>query len=317
MRLVMKLAGAGFVAFLLMQCVRPTLTNPPVTAEIAAPPQVKAILRKSCYNCHSNETVLPWFDQVAPGRWLAVHDVNMARSHLNFSAIGKLPAAAQRATLFEAVNMIQFGAMPLPRYRHVHPEATVTPQELAVLRAHLDPFAELPAPIAAQAAAGDAEFKAWTTAGTGDREPVRKVQPALNGVEFFPDYRNWKTISTTDRRDNHTIRVITGNDIAIKAIENKQVHPWPDGAVFAKIAWQAVADDKGVIHAGPFVQVEFMVKDKTKYASTEGWGFGRWRGMDLKPYGKDANFAGECTTCHEPMRANDYLYTMPIDRKGE
>jgi Haem-binding domain/Cytochrome P460 len=312
MRFIWRLAGLGFVVFLLMQCVRPSLTNPPVTADLQAPPEVKAILKKSCYSCHSNETALPWFDQIAPGHWLVVHDVKAARAKLNFSEIGKLPVAAQRAALYEAVNMVQFGAMPLPSYRHVHPESTVTSEGLQVLRTYLDPFAAPPAVDETLTATSDGQFKRWAGMST----PARKVDPEWNGVEFYPDYKNWKVISTTDRRDNKTIRVITGNDVAIKAIEDKQVHPWPDGAVLAKIAWQTVPDDQGMLRAGPFVQVEFMVKDKTKYASTEGWGFGRWRGMDLKPYGKDAEFVTECTGCHRPLKANDYLYTMPIERKG-
>src|SRR5277367_4161595 len=225
MRLLWKLAGVGFGVFLLMQCFRPALTNPPVTADLQAPPEVKAILKKSCYSCHSNETALPWFDQVAPGHWLVVHDVKEARAKLNFSEIGKLPVAAQRAALYEAVNMVQFGAMPLPSYLHVHPGSTVRPEELQVLRTYLDPFAAPPAVDAALVATGDAQFNGWT----GMSAPVRKVDPEWNGVEFYPDYKNWKVVSTTDRRDNHTIRVITGNDIAVKAIEEKQVHPWPDG----------------------------------------------------------------------------------------
>ncbi len=48
------------------------------------------------------------------------------------------------------------------------------------------------------------------------------------------------------------------------------------------------------------------------YKDTEGWGWGRWRGADLKPYGKDAHFVNECTGCHRPLRGNDYVYTLPI-----
>src|ERR1700744_4727204 len=141
MRFIWKLAGVGFAVFLLLQLVRPALTNPPVTADLQAPPEVKAILKKSCYSCHSNETALPWFDRVVAGYWVAVHDVKAARAKLNFSEIGKLPVPAQRAALYEAVNMVQFGAMPLPRYLHVHPGSAVTPEELQVLRGYLDPFA--------------------------------------------------------------------------------------------------------------------------------------------------------------------------------
>jgi hypothetical protein len=55
-----------------------------------------------------------------------------------------------------------------------------------------------------------------------------------------------------------------------------------------------------------------MLKNARLYKDTQGWGWGRWRGMDLKPYGKDAHFVNECTGCHLPMRGNDYVYTQPI-----
>jgi Cytochrome P460 len=55
-----------------------------------------------------------------------------------------------------------------------------------------------------------------------------------------------------------------------------------------------------------------MRKDAKRYSDTEGWGWGRWRGLDLKPYGKDRRFVDECTGCHRPMRGNDYVYTLPI-----
>jgi len=308
MKFLMKIVIIGGLVILGIQFIRPTLNNPPVTAEIQVPPEVHQILRNSCYNCHSNETALPWFDRIVPAYWLVAYDVKTARSHLNFSEIGKLPPAAQRAMLFEAVNQIQLGAMPLPRYRQVHPDSTVTPEQLAILKNYLDPFRQSPAATTEQAASSDAQFHIWT-ASTG---PAPAVQPTLNGLAFFPDYKNWKTVSVTDRGDNHTMRAILGNDIAIHTIETKQIRPWPDGAAFAKVAWEQLADDQGAVRPGRFIQVEFMVKDKTKYASTAGWGWGRWRGTDLKPYGKDAAFTSECVGCHLPVRDNDFVYTMPI-----
>jgi hypothetical protein len=103
-----------------------------------------------------------------------------------------------------------------------------------------------------------------------------------------------------------------GNDVAIKAIAEHHINPWPDGTAFAKVAWAQQPDGKGNVQTGAFVQVELMIRDSKKYASTKGWGWGRWRGMDLKPYGKDANFTNECIGCHEPVRQNDYVYTMPL-----
>ena len=159
------------------------------------------------------------------------------------------------------------------------------------------------------AAAADAEYAKWLKSSG----PAANVQKEFNGVEFMPDYKNWKAISSTDRWDNGTLREILGNEIAIKAIAENRINPWPDGTAFAKVAWyQTPPDDKGVVRTGAFRQVEFMVKDAKKYAATGGWGWGRWLGSDLKPYGKDANFQNECVTCHAPLRKNDYVFTMPI-----
>jgi hypothetical protein len=117
--------------------------------------------------------------------------------------------------------------------------------------------------------------------------------------------------------------------VAQRAIAANNIHPWPDGTTFAKIAWKQRPDSSGMEHNGQiltddFYQVEFMTKDATKYATTEGWGFGRWRAGDfktynrieLKPYGENANFTTECTSCHRPMQANDFVFTMPIHDPG-
>ena len=305
------------LVFVGLQFIRPQLTNPPVTDELQAPEEVKQVLKHSCYNCHSNETKLPWFDQVVPAYWMVASDVKEARQHLNFSEIGKLPAAQQKGLLFEAVNQIQLGAMPLPKYLAVHPDAKVTPEELAVLRNYLttpppvDPAksAEAAAKAVADASAADAQYDKWVQSSG----PAMDVQPEFNGLAFQPDYKNWKAISSTDRFDNHTMRVILGNDVAVKAIAENHINPWPDGTTFAKVTWaQTLPDEKGVVKAGAFVQTELMVKDAKKYAATEGWGFGRWRGDDLKPYGKDAAFQNECTGCHAPVAKNDFVYTMPL-----
>jgi hypothetical protein len=54
------------------------------------------------------------------------------------------------------------------------------------------------------------------------------------------------------------------------------------------------------------------VRDSRKYAGTLGWGWARWRGADLKPYGKDQNFTSECVGCHSPLHGTDYVFTAPI-----
>jgi hypothetical protein len=110
------------------------LTDPPVQAEIQAPEEVRTILRHSCYNCHSNETKLSWFDRISPAYWFVTQDVRRARQHVKFSAIGALSPRTQKAVLFDAVNQIQLGAMPPPSYRAVHRDSTITPEQIRVLR---------------------------------------------------------------------------------------------------------------------------------------------------------------------------------------
>ena len=100
----------------------------------------------------------------------------------------------------------------------------------------------------------------------------------------------------------------------MKAIADNHTNPWPDGTKFAKVGWLQQPDINGVVQAGAFLKVGLMIKDKTRYASTAGWGWAEWAGAEMRPYGDGSNFAQECVTCHAPLRENDYVYTAPIRR---
>jgi mono/diheme cytochrome c family protein len=302
--------GVLFAGFVAIQFYRPQLTNPPVLADFQAPPTVKQIFVTSCYDCHSNQSKIPWFDQPAPAYWLVVRDIKRGRMHLNFSNFGKQSPASQKAVLYEAVNMIRLGAMPPRRYTLIHPNAVVSAAQISTLQNYLHPAETNHIADSAQIDASAAEYQKWL-AGDGTKL-AQNVAPAANGLAFLPDYKNWQLLSNTDRFDNGTLRIILGNDVAIKAVAAQQTHPWPNGAAFAKISMLQQLDDTGIAKAGHFVQVEFMVKDASKYAATQGWGFGRWKGDNLAPYGKNKAFANECTSCHTPMAENDHVYTMPI-----
>lgn len=307
MRIFGKLAIACVVVFALLQIVRPSIPAKPATAEVEAPPQVRHILEKDCYSCHSDERRLAWFDQIVPAYWLVRHDVLAARERLNFSTLGAKPQAAQKATLYEAVNMIQLGAMPLPRFLTLHPDARVTPDELATMKSYLAPWSSIPTQPASTPAGVNAKL------GNGQASiSLAAIQAELNGFPFDPDFENWKPLSFTDRGDNYTFRFVLGNAIAVKAAQSGQITPWPDGSRFAKVAWQQELGPDGLVHPGKFVQVELMLKNAQQYKRTDGWGWGRWRGAELKPYGKDAGFVHECTGCHMPVRGNDSVYTLPM-----
>jgi hypothetical protein len=302
--MVGKVVVAGVVVFGALQIFRPSIPTQPATAELQAPPEVRHILEKDCYSCHSDQRRLAWFDQIVPGYWLVRCDILTAREHLNFSTLGAKPAAIQKATLYEAVNMIQLGAMPLPQFVTLHPEAKVTPEELAALKAYLAPWG--PAPNQSGNAPGA------VPAETHEPIALAAVQPEFNGFPFDRNFESWKPISTTDRGDNNTFRFVLGNDVAVKAGISGNISPWPDGTRFAKVAWLQEPGPDGLLHPGKFWQVEFMEKDAKRYKDTEGWGWGRWRGLELKPYGNDEHFVNECTGCHQPVRGNDYVYTLPV-----
>ena len=296
--------GTGVAPRVLLQFVRPGIPAKPVTAEVQAPPEVRQVLEKSCYSCHSDQRRLTWFDYIVPGYWFVRHDILTARSRLNFSTLGSKPSAAQKGALYEAVNFIQLGAMPLPRFLDLHPGAKVTPEELATLKAYLSPWSA----TANQSAASP-------TAVPGAKQPrvsLASVQPVLDGFPFDPNFEDWRPLSFTDRGDNNTFRFVLGNDIAVKAAQTGNISPWPDGARFAKVAWQQAPGPDGLIYPGKFVQVELMLKDAQQYKKTDGRGWGRWRGLDLKPYGQNPRFVNECTGCHMPMRGDDAVYTLPM-----
>lgn len=139
----------------------------------------------------------------------------------------------------------------------------------------------------------------------------RPVSP--NGIAIYPDYMSWKIIAPSYREDRNSIRIITGNEIAYEGLRAGK-NPLPDGSILAKVAWKAEKNPSFPVatEPGAFQQVEFMVKDAKKYKDTGGWGFARFVGNELKPYGKDAGFVGECFGCHIPVAKNDYLFTKIV-----
>ena len=139
------------------------------------------------------------------------------------------------------------------------------------------------------------------------------AEPAPNGLELPADYPDWRLISVSHRTDNNTMRAILGNDKAIEAARAGNTNPWPDGAVLGKVVWKQTAEEHWPSAVAPdkFVHAEFMFKDARKWAETGGWGYARWVGDTLEPYGKDAAFAQECMGCHTPVKQRDWVFTTP------
>ena len=123
------------VAFLVIaQAVRIDRTNPPVVQDVAAPPEVDGLLRRACYDCHSNETVWPWYSHVAPVSWLLARDVREGRRELNFSTWNAYDAAKKDKKLKESIEETVEGEMPPWFYVAVHRHAALSPTDVERLR---------------------------------------------------------------------------------------------------------------------------------------------------------------------------------------
>ena len=95
---------------------------------------VRAVLERSCYDCHSHETRWPWYAWVAPTSWLLAWDVSEAREHLNFSTWNRYDAEKRRELLEEAWEEVEEGHMPLRIYLWLHPDAKLGDAERELLR---------------------------------------------------------------------------------------------------------------------------------------------------------------------------------------
>lgn len=140
-------------------------------------------------------------------------------------------------------------------------------------------------------------------------------QPAPSWVTEIPQgYRDWRWISSAHEAGNlNSIGAVLGNGVAINAYRDAKL-PFPDGTIIAALHYHHVPSDennKVFGQAQSFVpgtptNIQFMVKDSTKYAATGGWGFGHF-GTDGKP--ADAAFMKSCFPCHEKAKATDLVFT--------
>lgn len=137
-RWLVRIVVALAVLFVLIQFWPAGRTNPPATKPLQAAPDVSAVLRRSCFDCHSNETVWPWYAYVAPVSWLVVRDVEDGRSQLNFSHWGDYSPNKQSSKAGEAIEMIESGEMPMKDYLRLHSEAKLSPADVELLKRWAD-----------------------------------------------------------------------------------------------------------------------------------------------------------------------------------
>ncbi|HEX9426714.1 MAG TPA: heme-binding domain-containing protein [Candidatus Polarisedimenticolia bacterium] len=123
------------VAAALIQLVPVQRSNPPIGSDLPAPEPVRSILRRACYDCHSDETVWPLYSHVAPVSWLVTGDVGEAREAMNFSDWSQYDPARQTRMLAQIWKEIDADEMPLWYYKMMDRRAALSAADKAALRA--------------------------------------------------------------------------------------------------------------------------------------------------------------------------------------
>lgn len=131
MLFIVALAGAAMFG--------PPRTNPPsnpadnIDTVARVTPEVKAILDRSCRDCHSNETRWPWYSRVPPLSIGVIDHVNDARRHMNFSTWGSYDPEDAREFLVDMCALAQKRDMPIPSYTWLHREAPLSDHDIVLL----------------------------------------------------------------------------------------------------------------------------------------------------------------------------------------
>jgi hypothetical protein len=130
---ILKVGGIGLAVLLItIQFFRPERSNPAldpsgdITAQVPVPSAVRSILKRSCFDCHSNETRWPWYTNIAPVSWLVANDVKEGRAHLNFSEWGSYKQGKRISRLDIMISEVDKGGMPPKDYLLLHGDAALT-----------------------------------------------------------------------------------------------------------------------------------------------------------------------------------------------
>jgi Haem-binding domain len=123
------------VILIIIQFIRParnisnTVSSNDITLHFPVPEDVLRILKRSCYDCHSNNTAYPWYTNLQPVGWWLQYHINGGKRHLNYSEFSSYPVKKQYDKFKATVDEIKKGGMPLDSYLWIHKYAILTAQE--------------------------------------------------------------------------------------------------------------------------------------------------------------------------------------------
>lgn len=139
MKFINKIVIAVFAVLVIIQFIRSEKNSQPgpqpnaIFEHYPAPDQVQAIVKKACYDCHSNNTNYPWYANVQPIAWWINDHVEDGKRHLNFSEFATYKPKKAKHKLEEVFEEVEKHEMPLESYTWIHPEARLTAEEQKML----------------------------------------------------------------------------------------------------------------------------------------------------------------------------------------
>ena len=140
MKKILKFVALALVAaFIAVQFYRPDQTNPPtvhaeaIEATTQIPENVAQILKRSCNDCHTNQTVYPWYANISPFSWLLAGHIEEGRSKLNFSVWNTYQTTKKRRKLGEICEQVESGEMPHNQYLWLHRDAQLSAEDKKLL----------------------------------------------------------------------------------------------------------------------------------------------------------------------------------------
>ncbi len=107
--------------------------HPASMTDVTMPIEVRTLIRRSCQDCHSAQTVWPWYSYVAPVSWLVERDVRRGRDRLNFSSWSHYSSKQREKLLAEIASVVKNHEMPLPQYELLHHDAKLSETETDTL----------------------------------------------------------------------------------------------------------------------------------------------------------------------------------------
>lgn len=139
MKIVKKTAVVLLIAFIVAQFFSPEKNEGDVTelntflAETNPPENVKVILETTCFDCHSNNTVYPWYNSITPINYWLDHHIEDGKKHLDFSKWNSYSLKKKEHKMDELHEEVEEGEMPLNSYTWTHADANLSKEQIEAI----------------------------------------------------------------------------------------------------------------------------------------------------------------------------------------